>query len=367
MGTTDAATTEAAGPAMTPIAPEITIDDFGKVDLRVGIVKLAEAVKGADKLLHLKVDIGEAEPRTIVAGIALAYKPEALVGRKVVIVANLAPRKLRGLTSQGMIVADSHCHLDDEQFDSDREAAIERAREAGVKCLLAIGTGDGPPDLECAVRLADLYPFIYATVGVHPNDAAKADSDTFDHLLRLTQHPKVVAMGEIGLDYHWGVPKELQEPLFCRQLDFAAKAGMPVVIHTRDAWDDTLRILRERWAPTGFPCVMHCFTGDVAQANQCLELGFTLAFGGVATFPKSGAVREAALHTPLHRMLLETDAPYLAPVPFRGRRNEPAYVAHTAQTIASLRGMSVEELGGATTRNFEHIFLSRREGEHPLH
>ena len=253
-------------------------------------------------------------------------------------------------------LADSHCHLDDRQFDDDRAATIERAREAGLKYMLSIGTGDGPTDLEAAVRLSYAYPFVFATAGVHPNDAAKANEETFAHLEQLIAHPKVLAIGEIGLDYHWGVPKDVQEPVFRRQLEMAAEAKMPVVIHTRDAWEDTLAILRREWAPNGLPCVMHCFTGDAAQARECIELGFHLAFGGVTTFPKSAAIREAARITPLDKLLLETDAPYLAPVPYRGKRNEPAYVAHTARVIAELRGIAVEELAAATTGNFERLF-----------
>ncbi len=150
--------------------------------------------------------------------------------------------------------------------------------------MLAIGTGNGPPDLEAAIRVADSYPFVFATVGVHPNDAPKADAHTIGELKRLLEHPKVVAMGEIGLDYHWGVPKETQLPVFIQQLGIAAAAGMPVVIHTRDAWDDTIEVLRQHWAPVKLPCILHCFTGNAAQARQCLELGFYLAFGGVTTF-----------------------------------------------------------------------------------
>ncbi len=149
-----------------------------------------------------------------------------------------------------MQLADSHCHLDDAQFDDDRDAVIERALGAGLKYMLSIGTGSGPPDLEAAIRLADVYPFIFATAGVHPNDAAKADARTFENLEELLSHRKVVGMGEIGLDYHWGVPKEIQMPVFIRQLEMAAARGMPVIIHTRDAWADTIKILRERWAPT---------------------------------------------------------------------------------------------------------------------
>ncbi len=255
-----------------------------------------------------------------------------------------------------MRLADSHCHLDDAQFSADREAVVDRARAAGVRYMLAIGTGEGPPDLETAIRLAERWPFIYATVGVHPNDALKADRDTFSHLKRLFAHPKVKAVGEIGLDYHWDVPKEAQIPVFLEQLSIASAAQLPVVIHTRDAWKDTMDMLREHWTGSNAGGVMHCFTGDAQQARECLDLGFYLAFGGVTTFPKSAATREAARLTPLDRLLLETDAPYLAPVPKRGKRNEPAFVAHTAKTIAEVRGLSLEDLGTATTRNFERLF-----------
>lgn len=255
-----------------------------------------------------------------------------------------------------MQFVDSHCHLDDEQFHSDREQVIQRAREAGLKHMLAIGTGDGPPDLEAAIRLAEQYPFIYATAGVHPNDAQKSNLQTFEHLRALTRHPKVVAIGEIGLDYHWGVPPDAQLPVFRRQLEIAAEARMPIVIHTRDAWDDTLDVLRAFWAPVGLPCVMHCFTGDVERARQCLDLGFILSFGRVATFPKSAEIREAARITPVARLLIETDAPYLAPVPHRGQRNEPSFVTHTAAKLAEARGVPVAELAAQTTENFECIF-----------
>ena len=265
-----------------------------------------------------------------------------------------------------MKLADSHCHLDDAQFSEDREAVIERANGAGVDYMLAIGTGEGPPDLSAAVRIADRWPTIYATAGVHPNDTQKIEKDTFRHLEQLVAHPKVRAVGEIGLDYHWSVPKETQLPASIQQLAIARSVGLPVVIHTRDAWRDTLDVLCEYWSPSGLPCIMHCFTGDAEQARECLDLGFYLAFGGVATFPKSAAVRESARITPLDRMLLETDAPYLAPVPFRGKRNEPAYVAHTAQAVAQVLDLSPDELAAQTTANFERLFL-RELVLHPLH
>jgi TatD DNase family protein len=172
----------------------------------------------------------------------------------------------------------------------------------------------------------------------------------------LLRHRKVKAIGEIGLDYHWGVPKDVQLPVFIRQLEIAAAMRMPIIIHTRDAWTDTLEVLREHWAPRGIAGIMHCFTGNAEQARECLDMGFYLAFGGVATFPKAAEVREAARTTPADRLLLETDAPYLAPIPFRGKRNEPAYVAHTARVLAETRGEDVAGLAAGTTANFEHLF-----------
>lgn len=255
-----------------------------------------------------------------------------------------------------MDLVDSHCHLDDKQFEADRADVVARARAAGLKYMLAIGTGDGPPDLEVAVRLAEAYPFAYATAGVHPNDAEKSNPETFKHLQTLLTHPKVVAVGEIGLDYHWGVPKDVQVHVFRKQMELAAEAKMPIVIHTRDAWDDTLALLREVWAPAGLGCVLHCFTGGAKLAHESLDLGFHLSFGGVATFPKSAPIREAARITPSDRILIETDAPYLAPVPHRGKRNEPAFVRHTAQVLADLRGVSLDDIAAQTTGNFERIF-----------
>jgi TatD DNase family protein len=252
-------------------------------------------------------------------------------------------------------LVDSHCHLDDQQFDADREEAIQRARAAGVEAMMAIGTGNGPPDLEAAVRLADRYPFIHATVGVHPHDAAKATEETFATLRQLADYPKVQAIGEIGLDYHYDFsPRDVQRSVFERQLSIAEEAGKPVVIHTREAWDDTLAVLRSRWQGGG---IMHCFTGDEQQARAALDLGFHLAFGGVLTFPKADAVRQAARITPADRLLVETDCPYLAPVPRRGKRNEPAFLVETARRLAEVRSVSIEEIARQTTANFERLCL----------
>jgi TatD DNase family protein len=254
-------------------------------------------------------------------------------------------------------LTDSHCHLDHEQFDEDREAVIDRARAAGVECMMAIGTGDGPPDLEAGIRLADRYAFIYATVAVHPHEASKATGETFTRLRGLAQHPKVLAIGEMGLDYHYDFsPRQVQRAVFERQLDLAAEARKPIVIHTREAWADTLEVLRSHWRGEG---IMHCFTGDEEQAREALDLGFYLSFGGVLTFPKAETVRQAARIAPADRILIETDCPYLAPVPRRGKRNEPAFIADTAVRLAAVRGCAPEAIAEQTTRNFQHLCLRR--------
>ena len=253
-----------------------------------------------------------------------------------------------------MKLVDSHCHLDSEQFDVDRDAAIERARAAGIERILAIGTGNGPPDLEAGIRLAGQHPFIYATVGVHPHDAAKATSETLDRLTQLVRLPKVLAIGEIGLDYHYDFsPRDVQRSMFSMQLALAAQAQKPIVIHTREAWDDTLAILREHGLPFGG--IMHCFTGGPAEAERALELGFHLSFGGILTFPKADDVRKSAALTPENRLLVETDSPYLAPVPHRGKRNEPAFLVETVRRLAEVRGWPPDHAADVTTRNFARL------------
>jgi TatD DNase family protein len=251
-------------------------------------------------------------------------------------------------------LVDSHCHLDDELFAQDRDAAIERARAAGIERMMAIGTGGGPADLEVAIRVAAQYPFIYATVGVHPHDAAKATPETFARMADLARQPKVLAIGEIGLDYHYDFsPRDVQRSVFVAQLGLAARAGKPIVIHTREAWDDTLAIIRESGLPNGG--IMHCFTGGPKEAEQALELGFHLSFGGILTFPKADNVRQAAALTPADRLLVETDAPYLAPVPHRGKRNEPAFMVETARRLGEVRGVTPDDIASVTTRNFDRL------------
>ncbi len=257
-----------------------------------------------------------------------------------------------------MTLVDSHCHLDDPQFDVDRGAAIERARAAGVDVILSVGTGSGPPDLEAGIRVAETHQGVYATVGVHPHDARKAAEETWREIERLLAHPRVVALGEIGLDYHYdNSPRECQREAFVAQLALARAAGKPVVIHTREAWPDTWAILEEHWRRSGLGGIMHCFSGGPAEAVRALDMGFLLAFGGVVTYPKAEAVREAARITPSARLLLETDAPYLAPVPHRGRRNEPAYLVETARRLAEVRGETLDAVASVTAANFRRLCL----------
>jgi TatD DNase family protein len=254
-------------------------------------------------------------------------------------------------------VIDSHCHLDSKQFDDDRDAVIERALAAGVDTMVAIGTGEGPPDLEAGVRLADRHPSFLATVGVHPHDAAKASSETFARLAELLQHPKVIAVGEIGLDYHYEFsPRQVQRDVFIEQMRIARDASKPIVIHTREAWDETIALLQEYWkdSPGG---IMHCFSEGPERAREALDLGFYLSFGGIVTFPKALDLQKAARITPADRILVETDAPYLAPVPKRGKRNEPAFVMDTARKLAELRGETLASIETSTTANFGRFCL----------
>ena len=260
---------------------------------------------------------------------------------------------------------DSHAHLDGKRFDADRAEVLARAKAAGVTTLLAIGNGDGPGTgtFDCAIKLAQQYDWVYATVGIHPHEAALAKQDDFDQLQQLARDPKVIAWGEIGLDYFYDhSPRDVQQRVFLQQMEMARAAKLPIVIHCRpsdnseNAWDDTLRLIRENWAAGGLGGVLHCFTGTVEHARAALDLGFVISFAGNITYPKAQNIRDAAAMVPLDRMFIETDCPYLAPVPHRGKRNEPAYVVETAHRIAELRGVAAEEVGCQTTENFRRFF-----------
>jgi TatD DNase family protein len=258
---------------------------------------------------------------------------------------------------------DSHAHLDGKEFDSDREQVIARARAAGVQTIVAIGNGDSPGQVDCGIRLAEKYDSIYATLGIHPHEAQLATDEAYANMEKLARHPKVIAWGEIGLDYFYDhSPRETQKQVFLRQMELASAAKLPIVIHCRpsensdNAWQDCLSLLRQHWSATGLGGILHCFTGNWAQAETALGMGFMISFAGNLTFPKAQPIRDAALQVPLDRVLIETDCPYLAPVPYRGKRNEPAFVVATAQKLGELRNSSAEEIGRQTTHNFYNFF-----------
>ena len=249
--------------------------------------------------------------------------------------------------------ADSHAHLDFPDFDADREQVFERAREAGVHYILAMGGARGPAHLSAGVSIAEGREKVWATAAIHPHEAKDAVEEHFEELIRLSQHSKIVAIGEIGLDYHYDhSPRNVQQSVFVRQMEIAAAARLPIVIHCREAWDDCLRLLQEHWKSTALGGILHCFSGTWDDARRGMEMGFCVSFAGNVTFPKAAALREVAAQVPLDHMLIETDSPFLAPVPKRGKRNEPAYVRHTAGYLAALRGIEAERLGEITTRNF---------------
>jgi len=258
---------------------------------------------------------------------------------------------------------DSHAHLDGERFDADRDEVMARAAAARVQAIVAVGTGDGPGTLDCAVKLADKYDGIYATVGIHPHEASLAGNADFEQLQTLAKKPKVIAWGEIGLDYFYDhSPREVQQQVFKRQMEMARAAKLPIVIHCRpsenseNAWEDCLALIDQHWKSSGLGGVLHCFTGLWAHAKRALDMGFMISFAGNVSFPKGEQIREAAKQVPLDRMLIETDCPFLAPVPHRGKRNEPAFVVETARQIGGLRGLAAEEIGRRTADNFYEFF-----------
>jgi TatD DNase family protein len=254
---------------------------------------------------------------------------------------------------------DSHAHIDGEEYDADRDAVVLRAREAGVRAILNVGTGDPQSGaFERAVRVAEAYERVYAAVGVHPHDAKLFDEEAEERLRRLAHgSSRVIAWGEIGLDYHYDhSPREVQREVFRRQIRIARELGLPVIIHSREADDDTVSILREEMTDEGKRGIMHCFGGGAQMAVGVLELGFMVSFAGNVTFKKAEDLRDVARLIPLERLLLETDCPFLTPVPFRGRRNEPAHVREVAECLAGLHGLTTEEIGRITSENFGRFF-----------
>jgi octaprenyl-diphosphate synthase len=259
---------------------------------------------------------------------------------------------------------DSHAHLDSSRFDSDREAMLARARETGVAAIAAIGSASGIDRLEAALPFAEAHDWIWATIGIHPDEAHEAGQEHYDRLAELARHPRVIAWGEIGLDYHYDhPPREVQQRVFREQLELARRARLPVIIHCRDAWADTLAILEREWAGTGLGGIFHCFSGSPAEARRGIDMGFLISFAGNITYPKSTALRDVARELPGERLLIETDSPYLAPQTRRGQRNEPALVLEVAKTLASVRDLSTEEIARLTTANFRRFFSAGRARE----
>ena len=250
------------------------------------------------------------------------------------------------------MLIDSHAHLEMKEFDPDRSGVIERARAAGVDGIITVGTN---PDLSRkALSIARRYENIYSTVGIHPHDAADTDDSSLDALKKLAQDPKVVAYGEIGLDYFRNLsPRKKQIEMFARQLDLAGELNLPVIIHDREAHDQTLRMVKASGIRSG---VFHCFSGDWAMARQCIDLGFYISGPGVVTFDKSKVLQEVVRQVPIDWILLETDCPYLAPVPHRGRRNEPSFLVHTAQKVAEIKGFAWEDVAKTAAVNTRRLF-----------
>jgi TatD DNase family protein len=267
------------------------------------------------------------------------------------------------------LLVDSHAHLDSSRYDEDREAMLHRAWEAGVGTVLSIGIGDGPATMQRALELSRQYagqpqmPRILATAGIHPHEASLADELALASLDQLLQEPEVIACGEIGLDYYYDhSPRDEQKRVFIRQMEIAAARKRPIIIHCRpsdnstNAWDDTLEMIEQQWVSTGLGGVLHCFTGEWNHALKALDFGFLLSFAGNVTFPKAQSIREVAQRAPLDGMLVETDAPFLAPLPNRGKRNEPAWVRDVAARIAEIRGVEAETIASHTTENFDRFF-----------
>ncbi|MFQ5585280.1 MAG: YchF/TatD family DNA exonuclease [Thermodesulfobacteriota bacterium] len=251
---------------------------------------------------------------------------------------------------------DTHAHLDDRRFDSDREEVIERARGAGVEQIITVACWDAEQGFDAALEIAEKNDAMYAAIGIHPHDARLVGEETFQQIQSLAGREKVIAIGETGLDYHYdNSPREVQREAFRSHIRLARSLNLPLIVHTREADTDTLAILKEEGAgETGG--VFHCFSGDYDMATECLDMGFLLSFTGIVTFPGATALHEVVKKIPVERMAVETDCPYLAPVPCRGKRNEPAYVVETAKRIAALKGLSLDDVARITTLNAQGLF-----------
>jgi TatD DNase family protein len=255
------------------------------------------------------------------------------------------------------MISDSHAHLDMPRFDADRDDVVRRAQDAGLELIVTIGTLT--PDtrsMELTLALAERYPFVYAGLGVHPHDARLADEELWRKLEAAASHPKMVLWGEIGLDYYYDhSPRDIQRQAFRRQLRLAAERGLPVSIHCRDAWPDLVEILREEWRHGSRSGILHSFTGDVSQALLCTDIGFLISFSGMVSFRNAGALREVARGLAPEKVLVETDCPYLAPTPHRGKRNEPAFVVDVGRALAAAMDLEYETLAKQTTDNLRRL------------
>ena len=259
------------------------------------------------------------------------------------------------------MIVDSHCHLDHFQ-GQEQDEVVARAKAVGVTTMVTIGTRLG--EQAATVRaIADRHDGVFATVGIHPHNAGERDAPTVEEILREADHPKVIGIGESGLDYFYDkAPRPMQAESFRAHIAAARVSGLPLVIHSRDADDDMAAILEQEAGEGAFPFLLHCFSSGADLARLAVRLGGYVSFSGMLTFPKSDAIRAVAAETPADRLLVETDSPYLAPVPFRGKRCEPAYVAHTAAKLAEVRGLGIAALAELTTGNFHRLFTRARAG-----
>jgi TatD DNase family protein len=256
-------------------------------------------------------------------------------------------------------LVDSHCHIDLPQFDADRDEVVARARAANVETMLIVGGIDEDGGHERALRVADALG-LPASAGIHPHEARLATEAAYDQLRGLAREKRIVAIGEIGLDFHYDhSPRDVQREAFRRQVRLARDVGLPVIVHTREADDETAALLEEEGAAEAGG-VIHCFTGGANLARRALSLGFFLSFSGIVAFPRSQEIQEVARTMPLDRLLVETDAPFLAPPPYRGRRNEPAFVVEVTRKVAALRGAAIEAVGQAARDNFDRFLALRR-------
>ena len=253
---------------------------------------------------------------------------------------------------------DSHAHIDGPEFDADRDEIIERAKSAGVSTILNVGTGDPHSGaFERAVALGQKHDSVYTAIGTHPHDARLYDDNAEEKIKTLVQSERVLAWGEIGLDFHYdNSPRDVQVAVFRRQLRAARECDLPVVIHTREAEAETIEILKTEYDGAERRGVFHCFSGSKELAQRAIELDFMISFSGIVTFKKADELRAVAREVPLDHLLIETDCPYLTPIPYRGKRNEPAYVVEVARCLAGIHGLDIEEIGRVTSENFRRFF-----------